>query len=68
MSEQLVVNPMQSVVGIEAAFLSKGAQAAVFRPRFGQAHQQYFSPRWFTQAAANIAEGLFNRSLAGSLR
>ncbi len=60
MSEQIVMNQEPSVVGIEAAFRVKGAQAAVFRPRFGQAHQQYFSPKWITQAAVAIAEGLFN--------
>ena len=25
----------------DAAFTHRGAKAAVFRPRFGQAHQQY---------------------------
>jgi predicted RNA methylase len=32
----------------------------VFRPRHGQAHQQYFTPRWLCQACANITEKLFN--------
>jgi len=44
----------------EAAFAHKGAQAAVFRPRFGQAHQQYFTPRWLCQACADVAERLFD--------
>ena len=44
----------------DAAFSNKGAKAAVFRPRFGQAHQQYFTPRWLCQACADIAEGLFD--------
>ena len=44
MSVQVLPESEQSVVGIEAAFQTKGAQAAVFRPHFGQAHQQYFSP------------------------
>jgi len=49
-----------SDLDVEAAFTHKGAQAAVFRPRFGQAHQQYFTPRWITQACADIAERLFD--------
>jgi predicted RNA methylase len=44
----------------DAAFDHKGAKAAVFRPRFGQAHQQYFTPRWLCQACADIAEKLFD--------
>jgi superfamily II DNA or RNA helicase/SAM-dependent methyltransferase len=44
----------------DAAFAHKGAQAAVFRPRFGQAHQQYFTPKWLCQACADIAERLFD--------
>ena len=44
----------------EAAFAHKGAKAAVFKPRFGQAHQQYFSPKWLCQASADIAERLFD--------
>jgi SAM-dependent methyltransferase/superfamily II DNA or RNA helicase len=44
----------------DAAFTHRGARAAVFRPRFGQAHQQYFAPKWICQAFANIAEALFD--------
>ncbi len=44
---------------VDAAFLHKGAQAAVFKPRFGQAHQQYFTPKWLCEANADIAEKLF---------
>jgi hypothetical protein len=44
----------------DAAFAHKGAKAAVFKPRFGQAHQQYFSPKWLCQASADIAERLFD--------
>jgi len=44
----------------EAAFAHRGAKAAVFRPRFGQAHQQYFTPRWLCQACADISERLFD--------
>ena len=36
----------------DAAFAHKGAKAAVFKPRFGQAHQQYFTPRWLCEAGA----------------
>ena len=44
----------------EAAFNQRGAKAAVFRPRFGQAHQQYFSPGWLCTACTDIAERLFD--------
>jgi len=52
----------------EAAFSNKGAKAAVVRPRFGQAHQQYFSPKWICQACADIAEGLFDVPVIENLR
>ena len=55
MTEQAITN-----LDADAAFAHKGAQAAVFRPRFGQAHQQYFTPRWLCQACADIAEKLFD--------
>ena len=41
-----LVWPPEIDVDAEAAFTNKGAKAAVFRPRYGQAHQQYFTPRW----------------------
>jgi predicted RNA methylase/superfamily II DNA or RNA helicase len=44
----------------DAAFAHKGAKAAVFKPRFGQAHQQYFTPKWLCQSCADIAERLFD--------
>jgi len=46
----------------EVAFQHRGAKAAVFKPRFGQAHQQYFSPKWVCEAMADIAEELFDVS------
>jgi predicted RNA methylase/superfamily II DNA or RNA helicase len=52
----------------DAAFAHKGAQAAVFRPRFGQAHQQYFSPKWLCQACADIAERLFDVPIVNDRR
>ncbi len=60
MSVQVVPSHEQSVLGIEAAFQVKGAHAAVFRPHFGQAHQQYFTPRWIAEAAVSIAEALYD--------
>ena len=47
-------------IDTDIAFAHRGAKAAVFRPRFGQAHQQYFTPRWLCQASADIAEGLYD--------
>jgi SAM-dependent methyltransferase len=58
-SVPLIGTPVTGLDG-EAAFTNKGARAAVFRPRFGQAHQQYFTPRWLCQACADIAEDLFD--------
>lgn len=52
----------------EAAYGHKGARAAVFRPRFGQAHQQYFTPRWLCQACAGVAEGLFDTPIVDGQR
>ena len=47
-------------IDTDVAFSHRGAKAAVFRPRFGQAHQQYFSPKWLCQACADIAERLYD--------
>jgi hypothetical protein len=44
----------------DAAFSNKGSKAVVFHRRFGQAHQQYFTPRWLCQACADVAERLFD--------
>lgn len=52
----------------DAAFAHRGAKAAVLRPRFGQAHQQYFTPRWLCQACADIAERLFDVTVVDSHR
>jgi predicted RNA methylase/superfamily II DNA or RNA helicase len=52
----------------DAAFAHKGAKAAVFKPRFGQAHQQYFSPKWLCQACADIAERLFDVPIVNDRR
>lgn len=43
----------------DAAFEHSGHRAAVFRPRFSQAHQQFFTPRWICQAAYTIAAHIF---------
>ena len=51
-----------------AAFANKGAKAAVFRPRYGQAHQQYFTPKWLCQACADIAEGLYDVPVVANQR
>lgn len=53
---------------VDAAFQHKGAQAAVFKPRFGQAHQQYFTPKWLCEASADIAEALFNVPIVNDQR
>jgi hypothetical protein len=42
-----------------AAYANRGAKAAVFRPRHGQVHQQYCTPRWLCKACADITEKLF---------
>lgn len=44
----------------DAAYNHRGHQAAVFRPRFGRAHQQYFTPRWLCEAAYAITAHAFN--------
>jgi hypothetical protein len=44
----------------DAAFETSGHEAAVFTPRFGQAHQQYFSPKWLTEAFLQIALDCFH--------
>lgn len=50
---------MLTVVGEEvdpeAAYTTKGHVAAVSRPRFTQAHQQFFSPRWLAEAGYLIS-------------
>ena len=43
---------------VEGAFAVSGFKAAVAKPRFGQAHQQYFTPRWLCEALLPIAESL----------
>ncbi|MCJ7736364.1 MAG: methyltransferase domain-containing protein [Anaerolineae bacterium] len=55
LSPALIVSPDTQV-----AFQHRGARAAVARPHFGQAHQQYFTPRWLCEASADIAEQLFD--------
>ncbi len=37
------------------AFSTSGFKAAVAKPMFGQAHQQYFTPRWLCEALLPIA-------------
>jgi len=54
------VPPIGTHLDADIAFAHKGAKAAVFKPRFGQAHQQYFTPKWLCQACADIAERLFD--------
>lgn len=41
---------VQVATDVDLAFRVGGNAAAVFRPRFGQAHQQYFTPRWLAEA------------------
>ena len=41
------------------AFEVKGFKAAVFKPMFGNAHQEYFTPRWLCEAMPPIAEHAF---------
>jgi hypothetical protein len=43
----------------DAAFQTSGFKAAVFKPMFGQSHQQYFTPRWLCEALPHIAEHAF---------
>ncbi|MFZ5915605.1 MAG: helicase-related protein [Chloroflexota bacterium] len=52
--------PLQTGNNAGAAFEHRGSQAAVWAPRYGQAHQQYFSPRWAAEAFAAIADRLFD--------
>jgi len=42
-----------------AAYGTSGFKAAVFKPMFGNAHQQYFTPRWLCEALPPIAEHAF---------
>jgi SAM-dependent methyltransferase len=42
-----------------AAFEATGFKAAVFKPMFGNAHQQYFTPRWLCEALPPIAHHAF---------
>ena len=44
---------------VDEAFSTKGFRAAVFKPMFGQAFQQYFTPRWLCEAMLPIAEHAF---------
>jgi len=44
----------------DLAFETKGHEAAVWIPRFGRAHQQYFSPKWLTEAFLQTALGCFH--------
>jgi hypothetical protein len=41
------------------AYSTSGFKAAVFKPMFGNAHQQYFTPRWLCEALPPIAEHAF---------
>ena len=43
----------------ELAYQHKGHAAAVFKPMFGQAHQQYLTPKWLAEAMLPIAEHAF---------
>ena len=43
----------------EEAFTVSGFRAAVAKPMFGNAHQQYFTPRWLCEALLPIAEHAF---------
>jgi len=43
----------------ELAYQHKGHAAAVFKPMYGQAHQQYLSPKWLADAMLPIAEHAF---------
>ena len=43
----------------DAAFQTSGFKAAVFKPMFGNAHQQYFTPRWLCEALSPIAHHAF---------
>ena len=43
----------------DAAFQTSGFKAAVFKPMFGQSHQQYFTPRWLCEALLPIAHHAF---------
>ena len=48
-------------LGIAASLSTKGHKAAVALPRFGQAHQQYFTPAWLAQAMEMIARRLYDK-------
>jgi SAM-dependent methyltransferase len=43
----------------DTAFQTSGFKAAVFKPMFGQSHQQYFTPRWLCEALPPIAHHAF---------
>ena len=43
----------------ELAYQHKGHAAPVFKPMFGQSHQQYLSPKWLADAMLQIAEHAF---------
>jgi SAM-dependent methyltransferase len=54
------VDALDTDLDVSPAFAHRGAKAAVFRPHVGQAHQQYFTPKWLCQAFADVAEALFD--------
>jgi hypothetical protein len=43
----------------DVAYETSGFKAAVFKPMFGRAHQQYFTPRWLCEALPPIAHHAF---------
>jgi len=49
----------------DAAFSVSGFKAAVFKPQFGNAHQQYFTPKWLAEAMCQIAEHAFHSEPQG---
>ena len=52
-------DPAAAGAAVEAAFGTSGFRAAVFKPMFGQAFQQYFTARWLCEAMLPIAEHAF---------
>lgn len=58
--ERVYYADAEETTDADAAFEHRGSQAAVWAPRYGQAHQQYFSPRWAAEAFADVADRLFN--------
>ena len=43
----------------DAAYGTSGFKAAVLKPMFGNAHQQYLTPRWLCEALPPIAHHAF---------